>query len=310
MSRHVFVAVLAAAVGAALGVSAVVLLARDEPVYQSGTSVPGLVVAFTSKMYSEDQHDDEVRTADIDGTETTLVGDAAHPSWSPDGTRVAFERRVETRDGEREQDEIYVANVDGSGERRLTFHATDDHDAAWSPDGSSILFMRGYWVYRVRAVGTGLTKVLAGEELDDAAWSPDGSRLVYSNSGSIWVARADGSQRRRLTHGSENPDIGDNEPAWSPDGRRISFGRDGDVWVMNSDGSDETRLTSDVGLAETEDGEPDWSPDGRWIAFERHAIVGCSCDNGIWIMGADGRNARQATEGDDSDPKWRSRATS
>jgi Tol biopolymer transport system component len=252
----------AAVAGASLGIAlSVALRDDDEPDRRVGTPDAHLELAFTREGYTEDEHDDDVRVVDVDGVERNVVSDAAHPAWSPSGEQIAFERKVDTDLSPGRQDEIWVANADGSGERRLTFHSAADHDAAWSPDGRRILFVRNASVSVVSADGSGLTRLFSGSLVDDAAWSPDG--------------------------------------------RRIAFGRDGEIWVMNADGSGQTRLTRNAGLTEMEDGEPDWSPDGRWIAFERFAVIGCMCQNGIWMMDADGRNARQVTEGDDSDPKWR-----
>ena len=58
------------------------------------------------------------------------------PSWSPDGSRIAF---VSYRDGNRP--EIYVMNRDGSGQIRLTDNPAIDHSPSWSPDGSRIAFV-------------------------------------------------------------------------------------------------------------------------------------------------------------------------
>ena len=56
------------------------------------------------------------------------------PSFSPDGTRIAFHSN---RSG---NFEIYTINVDGSNLTRLTDHPADDFAPEWSPDGSRIVF--------------------------------------------------------------------------------------------------------------------------------------------------------------------------
>ena len=50
-----------------------------------------------------------------------------HPSWSPDGTSIAF---TSDRDGNWE---IYVMNVDGSNQTRLTDNSAYDGYPSWSP---------------------------------------------------------------------------------------------------------------------------------------------------------------------------------
>ena len=74
------------------------------------------------------------------GTVTQLTTDAdAEPIWSPDGSRLAFERSTASGRG------IWVMNLDGSGLTRLTNppRPERDYSVAWSPDGSSLLFSRG-----------------------------------------------------------------------------------------------------------------------------------------------------------------------
>jgi TolB protein len=55
------------------------------------------------------------------------------PTWSPDGTRLAFDRF------ERGQDHLYMVNVDGTGLHQLTDGAYDEN-AAWSPAGTRVAF--------------------------------------------------------------------------------------------------------------------------------------------------------------------------
>jgi tetratricopeptide (TPR) repeat protein/predicted Ser/Thr protein kinase len=91
-----------------------------------------------------------------DGTDPKQAaagGMEANPEASPDGQRVAF---MSLRDGNWE---IYVANLDGSGLRRLTDNPANDGLPAWSPDGRFIAFVSerdGNWaVWVMRADGTG-----------------------------------------------------------------------------------------------------------------------------------------------------------
>src|ERR687888_148195 len=58
------------------------------------------------------------------------------PAWSPDGSKILF---MSTRDG---MPQIYVMNVDGSGQRNLLKSADVDAEPSWSPDGTKIVFDR------------------------------------------------------------------------------------------------------------------------------------------------------------------------
>ena len=62
----------------------------------------------------------QTRLTDNDATDVS-------PSWSPDGSRIAF---ASDRDG---NPEIYVMNADGSGQTSLTNNLADDVYPSWSP---------------------------------------------------------------------------------------------------------------------------------------------------------------------------------
>ena len=64
---------------------------------------------------------------------TDNIGYDGDPSWSPDGTRIAF-----TSNGE-----IHAMNADGSGITRLTVDPASECCASWSPDGSRLVFVSG-----------------------------------------------------------------------------------------------------------------------------------------------------------------------
>jgi Tol biopolymer transport system component len=164
--------------------------------------------------------DSDPRTADIyvldlvSGRTTPVVTSSGWDSgiaWSPDGSRIAFSSE---REG---NEEIYVVNVDGSGERRLTnLPGVDATSAAWSPDGDRISFVAhdgeqwDAWV--VNADGTGLL-TLTPTNRDDgpAVWSPDGRLLAFTasdalegdNTGTydLYTIRPDGTDERRVTAG-------------------------------------------------------------------------------------------------------------
>ena len=94
----------------------------------------------------------------------------------PTATRYVF---VTSRDG---NDDIYVADGDGHNPVRLTNSPANDHDPAWSPDGTQIAFSSG---------------------LDE--WSDSCKTWQIVIPSRIYVMDADGSNRRAITDGSIDP---------------------------------------------------------------------------------------------------------
>ena len=67
---------------------------------------------------------------------TKAPDNGMYPTWSPDGTRLAF---MSWRGG---PTAVYVMNTDGSGQRQVVrMSAGSAIDPRWSPDGRSLLFV-------------------------------------------------------------------------------------------------------------------------------------------------------------------------
>ena len=216
-------------------------------------------------------------------------------AWSPDGTRLAYER-----DGE-----VWTIDADGRNEQRLTLNIQvgtgQDSDPTWSPDASKIAFVR-YGVQPPAVVPESAIFVMRNDGLrqtrltrlqrsgSNPAWSPNGSKIAFSGTTAIGVAifvvNVDGSGLKRLTSRTGEA----YHPSWSPDGRRIAFVGRSTIRVMNADGTNERVLTR-IGH-DRADGLS-WSPNGRKIAFSaQYRFSATESSRGIFVMNSDGTNRR------------------
>ena len=196
--------------------------------------------------------------------------------------------------------ELYIANADGSNERKLLQSSVLDYHASFSADGQSVVFTSERNgdgqsdLFRCRLNGTDIQPLVVGAPVDDAGvLSPDGSRLAFVSTRqgyrtNIWVLDLKTKKPRNLT-GGENvqgdtayPD-GFYRPAWSPDGKWIAFSSDRNtdwrghndghgwehtqelsIYLIGANGQGFRRVASKPGFCL---GSPKWSPDGKRVVF-------------------------------------------
>jgi len=157
-----------------------------------------------------------------------------HPTWSPDGRRLAWCSTDDLRRGR------WILRIKDLETGRI--QSLEDVEGLlpeWSPRDSRIVFQR----------------------------MKERDRWLSS----LWVLDFDGSSARNLTVLFASDAWAAINPAWSPDGKRVVFAtaartpRPGDreeaddLWVADADGSHATRLTA----SPASDWMPTWASDGR-----------------------------------------------
>lgn len=166
----------------------------------------------------------------------------SYPRWSPDGTRIAFQRNLE-KDTQKFQ--LFIMNADGTNQQQLTHSGEGDKNGApaWSPDGRYLAF-----------------------------------KSIRSGRLEIYVMDLESRETKQLTDSEGKKGSGSYSPDWSPNGEEIVYGtfvpsREGlshkTVWVMSADGQNQRPFVPDPDAR----GEllfrsyPRWSPDGEQVLF-------------------------------------------
>jgi TolB protein len=249
-------------------------------------------------------------------------GDVRSASWSPDGTHVAFHRRVAapapTWRPTFSRNPAYALTMTGvlpsfspAGDR---FVLTGRPPDPARPFGASIMVVssgadKGDVIFKDDS-----RNVLAPQ------WSPRGDAIIFSigafdaffhgfsarfvkpdqraeGGAQVAMINPDGTGFREITSGSDNNAF----PSMSPDGARVvfrSFGQSGSggLKIINLETKAVTNLTSGY------DNFPLWSPRGDLIMFTRLAAGSYA----IWTVKPDGSGAKQltSTRGNDAHQGW------
>ncbi len=195
---------------------------------------------------------------------------------------------------------VTVAFADGSNPVQIM----GGYQAAWSPDGSKIAFVRVPNGCYYSCLATGLAVINGDGEAaslrmlttdggdSEPDWSPDGSKIVFARAGYLHVMNAAGGSPTPLVG---IPILAAFEPVWSPDGTRIAFAceltvANRDICVVGTDGTGFQRLTVDAAW----DSEPAWRPDGGAIAFTTTRFMNQAS---IAVMSTDGQNVVRLAQG-------------
>jgi Tol biopolymer transport system component/PKD repeat protein len=198
------------------------------------------------------------------------------PSRSPDDEWIVF---TSNRDSDFVNDvenwELYVAKVDNTVIRRVTFNTTArDIEPVWSPDGMSIIFESdrdGNWELYKLDIASGVETRLTDDLASDinAFWTPDSQEVVFqSNRDGLWqlyrlvVATGEVTQITDGTMNSHDPEV-------SFDGTKVAFRAINEaarsvIYAANLDGSDVVQVSD----ATANSMNHTWAPTDALIAYQ------------------------------------------
>lgn len=212
--------------------------------------------------------------------------------------------------------DLFILNVDGSGETRLTNDFKSEGSPKWWVNGKRIVFSAQNGlrdIYVINSDGSSQTNLTNTPQISEGSpsWSPDGKHIAYAarreDGGSdIMVMNDDGTNPVLLTTELSAPQTKNYAPAWSPDGEWFVFVSDPldglpEIYLMDATGGNVQMLTN-YPDPQTYCLNPSWSPNGQQIAFSLH--IGQEAD--IYVMGADGSNPFALTDlpGVEESPAW------
>lgn len=271
--------------------------------YDSEPSISpdGKSLVFSSTRHSETT---DIYMQRVDGLAVTQLtsdsADDAFPTFSPDGTHIAF---ASNRSGSWD---IYMMDRTGKNIVQITTGPAQDMHPTFSPDGTRLAYCslngRGQWEIWIINLATSERRQIGYGLFPQ--WSPQRDHDVLAfqrarNRGgrwfSVWTCDIADGEARNITEVAVSNNAAIISPSWSPDGKQLAFATivepnnadahgkptgQQDIWTISADGTGRHRLTDGRGV----NTGPYWAGDGRiYFVSDRGGT------DAIWSVNAGGK---------------------